>query len=145
MKKKQFGRLVQQLYRVKECQRLYLPDYYTSVSQRLTKMVQFLARLVKKTDLLKLDHTDRLRQCQNELGTLVAAVDQYVDDRKNQLELNAIQDKLDINLPRSSAKDYSLRLAMKDLNLTAQNRRLIKRGDAQLIHGHGKQLRECIY
>ena len=143
MKKKQFGRLVQQLYRVKECQRLYLPDYYTSVSQRLTKMVQFLARLVKKTDLLKLDHTDRLRQCQNELGTLVAAVDQHVDDRKNRLELNAIQDKLDINLPRSSAKDYSLRLAMKDLNLTAQNRRLIKRGDAQLIHGHGKQLREC--
>ena len=145
LKKKQFGRLVQQLYRVKECQRLYLPDYYTSVSQRLTKMVQFLARLVKKTDLLKLDHTDRLRRCQEELVTLVAAVDKHVDDRKNHLELQAIQDKLDINLPRSSAKDYSLRLAMKDLNLTAQSRRLIKRGDAQLIHGHGKQLRKYMY
>ena len=144
LKKKQFGRLVQQLYRVKECQRLYLPDYYTSVSQRLTKMVQFMVRLVKKTDILKLDHADRLRQCQRELEALVTAVDRHVDDRKNRLELEGIQDKLDIILPRSSTKD-SLRRAMKDLNLTAQSRRLIKRGDAQLIHGHGKQLRKYMY
>ena len=141
LKKKQFGRLVQQLYRIKECQRLYLPDYYTSVSQRLTKMVQFLSRLVKKTDILKLDHAERLSQCQRELETLVTAVDQHVDDRKNQLELKQIQDKLDITLPRATAKQPVL-LAMKDLNFTAQNRRLLKRGDAQLIHGHGKQLRK---
>lgn len=142
LKKKQFGRLVQQLYRVKECQRLYLPDYYTTVSQRLTKMVQFLQRLVKKTETLKLAHTDRLKQCQQELETLVTAVDRYVDNKKNQLELREIQDKLEIISPRSSAKD-SLWNAVKDLNLTAQSRRLIKRGDAQLIHGHGKQL--CKY
>ena len=142
LKKKHFGRLVQQLYRLKECQRLYLPDYYTSVSQRLTKMVQFLQRLVKKTETLKLAHTDRLKQCQQELEKLVTAVDRYVDNRKNQLELREIQDKLEIISPRSSAKD-SLWNAVKDLNLTAQSRRLLKRGDAQLIHGHGKQL--CKY
>lgn len=141
LKKKQFGRLVQHLYRVKECQRLYLPDYYTSVSQRLTKMVQFLARLVKKTDMLKLDHTERLRQCQQELETLVTAVNQHVDNRKNQIELEQIQDKLEIVLSRSAAKHPVLK-TMKELNLTAQNRRLIKKGDAQLIHGHGKQLRK---
>ena len=141
LKKKHFGRLVQHLYRVKECQRLYLPDYYTSVSQRLTKMVQFLARLVKKTDLLKLDHAERLRQCQQELESLVAAVDQRVNERKNQMELEQIQEKLEIGLPRTAAKHPVLR-AMGDLNLTAQNRRLIKRGEAQLIHGHGKQLRK---
>ena len=141
LKKKQFGRLVQQLYRVKECQRLYLPDYYTSVSQRLTKMVQFLVRLVKKTDVLKLDHSERLRQCQRELESLVAAVDQRVNERKNQMELMEIQEKLEIGLPRTAAKHPVLR-AMKDLNLTAQNRLLIKRGEAQLIHGHGKQLRK---
>ena len=140
LKKKQFGRLVQQLYRLKECQRLYLPDYYTSVSQRLTKMVQFLARLVKKTDTLKLDHMEQLRLSQRELESLVTAVDQYVDDRKNQLELEEIQDKLEINFPRS--KNSPLLRAMKDLNLTAQSRRLIKCGDALLIHGHGKQLRK---
>ena len=141
LKKKPFGRLVQQLYRVKECQRLYLPDYYTTVSQRLTKMVQFLSRLVKKTDVLKLDHTDRLRQCQQELESLVAAVDQRVNERKNQMELEQIQEKLEISLPRTAAKNPVLR-SMRDLNLMAQNRRLIKRGDTLLIHGHGKQLRK---
>ena len=141
LKKKQFGRLVQQLYRVKECQRLYLPDYYTTVSQRLTKMVQFLSRLVKKTDILKLEHAERLQQSKQELESLVSAVDRHVDDRKNRLELQEIQDKLDISFPRATAKQPLLK-AMKDLDLTVQNRRLIKRGDAQLIHGHGKQLRE---
>ena len=141
LKKKQFGRLVQQLYRIKECQRLYLPDYYTTVSQRLTKMVQFVARLVKKTDVLKLDHTERLRLCRQALESLVAAVDQRVDERKNQMELEQIQDKLEISLPRTAAKNPVLR-AMKDLNLVAQNRRLTKRGYTLLIHGHGKQLRK---
>jgi hypothetical protein len=139
LKKKQFGRLVQQLYRLDECQRLYLPDYYTSVSQRLTKMVQFLARLVKKTDVLKLDHAERLRQCQQELESLVSAVDERVNERKNQMELEQIQEKLEITLPRTAAKHPVLR-AMRHLNLTAQSRRLLKRGEAQLIHGHRKQL-----
>jgi hypothetical protein len=139
LKKKPFGRLVQQLYRIKECQRLYLPDYYTTVSQRLTKMVQFVARLVKKTEVLKLDHAERLRQCQQALESLVTAVDQRVDERKNQMELEEIQDKLEISLPRTAAKNPVLR-AMRDLNLVAQNRRLIKRGYTLLIHGHGKQL-----
>ena len=141
LKKKQFGRLVQHLYRVKECQRLYLTDYYTSVSQRLTKMVQFLARLVKKTDVLKLDHAERLRQCERELESLVTAVNQHVDNRKNRIELEQIQERLEIALPRTVAKHPVLK-RMRDLNLTAQGRRLIKTGDALLIHGHGKQLCE---
>ena len=148
MKKKNFNRLMQELYRLKECQRLTLPDYYTGVSQRLAKMVQFLQRLVKRTDALKLDHAERLRKSYQELTTLVTDVDQAVEDRKNLLELKAIQDKLEVNFPRSSAKNFPLSFPLKEmteLNLTAQNRRLIKRGDAMLMHGHGKQLRKCYF
>ena len=140
LKKKHFNRLVQELYRLKECQRLHLPDYYLRVSQRLAKMVQLLRRLVKKTDALKLDHAERLRCSEQELETLVTAVDQAVEDKKNQLELKAIQDRLEVSFPRS-AKNFPLQ-EMKALNLMAQDRRLMKRGEAMLIHGHGKQLRK---
>ena len=140
LKKKPFNRLIQELYRLKECQRLYLPDYYTGVTQRLAKMVQLLQRLVKKTDALKLDHAEQLRRSERDLETLVAAVDQAVEDRKNQLELKAIQERMEVNLPRS-AKNFPLR-EMKALDLMAQERRLVKRGDAVLIHGHGKQIRK---
>ena len=140
LKKKHFNRLVQALYRLKECQRLHLPDYYLRVSQRLAKMVQLLQRLVKKTEALKLDHAERLRCSERELETLVTAVDQAVEDKKNQLELKAIQDRLEVSFPRS-AKNFPVQ-EMKALNLMAQDRRLMKRGEAMLIHGHGKQLRK---
>ena len=67
----------------------------------------------------------------------MTAVDQMVEDHKNQMELQDIQGKLEISVPKS-AKGCD-RKKVKSLNLMAQERKLKKRGEAQW-KGHGKHL-----
>ena len=139
LKKKQFARLMKELHRLKECQRLTLPDYYTQVGLRLTKLVTLLQRLVKRTESLKLNHAPRLRESMVNLQQLVSAVDQAVDDHKNRMELTDVQSRLEVTVPKS-AKSCN-RKEIKSLNLLAQERKLRKRGDAMWM-GHGKHLRK---
>ena len=139
LKKKPFARLMKELHRLKECQRLTLPDYYTQVGLRLTKLVTLLQRLVKRTESLKLNHAPRLRESMENLQQLVSAVDQAVDDHKNRMELMDVQSRLEITVPKS-VKSCN-RKEIKSLNLLAQDRKLRKRGDAMWM-GHGKHLRK---
>ncbi len=139
MKKKSFSRLMKQLHAVKECQRLTLPDYYLGISQRLAKVLTLLKRLAKKSESLRLDHAPRVHKSLAELEGLITDVDKMVDDNKMKMEVEAIQSRLE--LPRlSKFKDRQERLKF---SLTAQDRRLRKRGMAEWI-GHGKHICECV-
>ena len=140
LKKKPFARLMKDLHRLKECQRLTLPDYYTQVSLRLTKLLTLMQRLVKRTESLKLSHASKIRQSMENLQQLVSDVDQAVDDRKNFAELMDVQSRLEIT-PKSSKHCNWKKI--KNLSLTAQERKLRKRGDAMWM-GHGKHLRKCM-
>jgi hypothetical protein len=139
-KKKNFMRLMNELHGVKECQRLTLPDYYTKVTQRLSQLITLMNRLAKKTESLKLDHCPVLLKSMSGLQHLVAAVDQAVEDSKNLMEVTDIQNRLEINVPKSSK--ITNRQDLKNLSLTAYNRKLKKRGDATWM-GHGRQLGKC--
>ena len=140
LKKKPFARLMKDLHRLKECQRLTLPDYYTQVSLRLTKVLTLMQRLVKRTESLKLNHAPKLRQSMENLQQLVSDVDQAVEDHKNRVELMDVQSRLEIT-PKSTKHCNWKKI--KDLNLMAQERKLRKRGDAVWM-GHGKHLRKCV-
>ncbi len=139
LRKKNFSQLMKKLHNHKACNRLTLPDYYTQISQRLAKLVTLLQRLVKKTDSMKLDHAPVLRESWKSLQGLVTSVDKMVEDYKNKVEAMDIQSRLEISVPRS-AKNCN-RKEIKSLSLTAQDRRLRKRGDAVWKGaGHGRQL-----
>ncbi len=140
MKKKSFSRLMKQLHAVKECQRLTLPDYYLGISQRLSKLLTLLKRLAKKSESLHLDHAPRVHKSLEKLEELITDVDRTVDDNKMKMEVEAIQSRLE--LPRSSK--FKNRQERLKFSLTAQDRRLRKRGMAEWI-GHGKQICECVY
>ena len=136
MKKKSFGRMMKELHLLKDCQRLTLPDYYTQISQRLSKVLTLMRRLVKKSESLKKDHAPRLREALERLECLIAAVDQAVEDHKNQMTLMDIQGRLEVSVPKS-AKGCN-RKEIKSLSLMAQDRKLRMLGDAMWM-GHGRQ------
>ena len=135
-KKKNFARAMKEMHSLKECQRLELPDYYTKVTQRLSQLIILMIRLVKKTESLKLDHCVFLQESMQQLQCLVTAVDQSVEDRKNLMEVMDIESRLEISVPKSSK--ITNRQDLKNLSLTAHNRKLKKRGDATWM-GHGRQ------
>ena len=137
LRKKNFARLMKEMHSVKECQRLELTDYYTKVTQRLSQLIILMNRLAKKTESLKLDHCSRLQESLKQLQRLVGAVDQSVEDRKNLMEMMDIESRLEINVPKSSK--ITNRQDLKNLKLTAHNRKLKKKGYATWM-GHGRQL-----
>ena len=137
MKKKIFARLMKDLHSLKECQRLELPDYYTKVTQRLPQLIILLNRLVKKTESLSLSHFPVIHQSLVLMKRLVAGVDQAVEDRKNLIEVMDIESRLEINVPKSAK--VANRKDLKNLSLTAHNRKLRKRGDAVWM-GHGRHI-----
>ena len=137
MKKKPFSRLMKQLHALKECQRLTLPDYYLQVTQALSRLLTLLKRLAKKSESLKLDHAPRVRESLENLEGLMLAVDQTVLDNKNRMEVEAIQSRLEVSVPKSSK--IKNRQEIKSLSLTAQDRKLRKRGMALWI-GHAREV-----
>ena len=138
-RKKNVNRVIKDLYRQKECQRLTLPDFYQNISSRLTKMIPTMQRLVKKTEMLKLSHTGALHQANKKFLELVAAVDQAVEDRKKHTELVDIQNRLEISIPRT-AKQCN-RKDLKSLDLLAHSRKLRKHGEATW-QGNARQIRK---
>ena len=137
MKKKSFARLMKDLHSLKECHRLELPDYYTKVTQRLPQIIILLRRLVKKMESLSMDQFPTVQESLVQVMKLVTAVDQAVEDRKNLTEIKHIEERLEINVPKSAR--VANRKDLKNLSLTAHNRKLRKRGDAVWM-GHGRQL-----
>ena len=135
MRKKNIRYLLKELHSLKDCQRLTLPDFYQSISQHLTKLVPVMHRLAKKTDSLKLPHTNRLNECTEKFLDLVASVDKAVSDHEKHVELLSIHNRLEVVLPKS-LKNYN---HLKGLSLIAHNRTLKKRGDA-IWMGNGKQM-----
>lgn len=137
LKKKNFARLMKDMHSLKECQRLELPDYYTKVTQRLPQLIILLTRLVKKTESLSLGHFPVIHQSLVLVRKLVAGVDQAVEDSKNLIEVMYIESRLEINVPKSAK--VANRKDLKNLSLTAHNRKLRKRGVAVWM-GHGRHL-----
>ncbi len=139
MKKKHFARIMKDLHSLKECQRLTLPDYYTHVTQHLSKILTLLKRLTNKTEALKLDHAPRLRRALQQLEKLMSGVNKTVEYHKNRMELMHIQERLEVvNVPKSVK--ITNRKDLKNLSLVAFNRMLRKSGEAMWIGGHGKTL-----
>ncbi len=139
MKKKHFARIMKDLHLLKECQRLTLPDYYTHVTQHLSKILTLLKRLTKKTEDLKLPHAPRLRQALQQLEKLMSGVNKTVEYHKNRMELMHIQERLEVvNVPKSVK--ITNRKDLKNLSLVAFSRMLRKSGEAVWMGGHGKQL-----
>ena len=142
LKKKHFARIMKDLHSLKECQRLTLPDYYTHVSQHLSKILTLLKRLTNKTEALKLDHAPRLRQALQQLEMLMSGVNRTVEYHKNRMELMHIQERLEVvNVPKSVK--ITNRKDLKNLSLVAYDRMLRKSGEATWI-GHGKQLGKSV-
>ena len=139
LKNKPFARLMKDLHGMKECQGFTLPDYLTQVTQRLTKLLTFMQRLVKFTESLKLNHALKLRRGMENLQQLVSDVGQAVEDHKNHVELMNIQNRLEITPKLNKHINWK---EIKGLNLMAQDRKLRKRGNAMWM-GHGKQLCTC--
>ena len=139
LKNKPFARLMKDLHGMKECQGFTLPDYLTQVTQRLTKLLTFMQRLVKFTESLKLNHALKLRRGMENLQQLVSDVGQAVEDHKNHVELMNIQNHLEITPKLNKHINWK---EIKGLNLMAQDRKLRKRGNAVWM-GHGKQLCTC--
>lgn len=137
-KRHKFLRLMNALYQNKYCERRKLPDFYLLLTQRVAKYVEMMKKLLKETETLKLEHLDRLRQTSVALQNLVKAIDQGVEDYNNQKELDSIQSRLEIQIPRNS-KNWAKIKGLKHLDLRAQNRQLIKTGDANW-QSQGKQL-----
>ena len=141
MKKKHFARIMKDLHLLKECQRLTLPDYYTHVTQHLSKILTLLKRLTNKTEALKLPHAPRLKQGLQQLEKLMSGVNKTVEYHKNRMELMHIQERLEVvNVPKSVK--ITNRKDLKNLSLVAFNRMLRKSGEAMWIGGHGKTLRK---
>ena len=144
MKKKHFARIMKDLHSLKECQRLTLPDYYTHVTQHLSKILTLLKRLTNKTEALKLPHAPRLKQGLQQLEKLMSGVNKTVEYHKNRMELMHIQERLEVvNVPKSVK--ITNRKDLKNLSLVAFNRMLRKSGDAVWMGGHGKQLRKLSF
>ena len=138
-KRHKFLRLMNALYQYKYCERRKLPDFYLLLTQRVAKYVEMMKKLLKETETLKLDHLDRLKKTSVALQSLVKAIDQGVEDYNNHKELESIQSRLEIQIPRNSNKSWAKMKGLKHLDLRAQNRRLVKTGDANW-QSQGKQL-----
>ena len=139
MKKKHFARIMKDLHSLKECQRLTLPDFYTHVTQHLSKILTLLKRLSNKTEALKLDHAPRVKKALEQLEMLMSGVNKRVEYHKNRMELMYIQERLEVvNVPKS-AKIVN-RKDLKSLSLVAYDRMMRKSGEATWIGGHGKTL-----
>ena len=144
MKKKHFARIMKDLHSLKECQRLTLPDYYTHVTQHLSKILTLLKRLTSKTESLKMDHAPRLKRALQQLEKLMSGVNKTVEYHKNRMELMHIQERLEVvNVPKSVK--ITNRKDLKNLSLVAFNRMLRKSGEAMWMGGHGKTLRKLSF
>ena len=138
-KRHKFIRVMNMLYANKFCERRKLPDFYLLIAQRVAKYVELMKKLEKETEALKLKHLPRVKQSSEALQKLVIAVDQGVYEYNNRKELESIQNRLE--LPRAT-KNKKLK-GLQTLDLTAQSRLLLKRGDANW-QGHGKHLSEYL-
>ena len=138
-KRHKFVRVMNMLYANKFCERRKLPDFYLLIAQRVAKYVELMKKLEKETEALKLKHLPRVKETSEALQKLVIAVDQGVYEYNNRKELESIQNRLE--LPRTT-KNKKLK-GLQTLDLTAQNRLLLKRGDANW-QGHGKHLSEYL-
>lgn len=148
-KKPKFIRLMNGLYTNKHCERRKLPDFYLLITQRTAKYVEITKRIVKETEALGLHHLPRLKQSNKALVDLVEAMDDAVYNHTRRKELEDIQSRLEVNV--SHTKKGFTRKELKRLDLLAQDRKLLKKGDG-VWQGHGKQLSkelngdgECMY
>ena len=139
-KRGKFMRVINVLYQNKHCERKKLPDFYLLMAQRVSKYVEMMKKLIKESEALKLPHVPRLRESSVALDKLVMSVDLAVKDYNNHKELEEIQNRLEVQIPKSLMKTWD-RKGLKNLDLLAQNRKLLKRGEA-IWQGHGKQLGE---
>jgi hypothetical protein len=130
-KRQKFARLMTGLYQHKICERRKLSDFFLLITQRVAKYVEMMKKLLKETEVLKLEHLNRLKLCSMALEKLVQSVDQGVEEYENRKTLESIQSRLEIQPSRQNSKIKGL----KSLDLLAQNRRLIKFGEGQLQGG----------
>ena len=137
-KRGKFMRVINMLYQNKHCERKKLPDFYLLLAQRVSKYVEMMKKLIKESEALKLSHLPRLKESSIALDKLVTSVDLAVKEYNNQKELEDIQSHLEVQIPKSLMKTWD-RKGLKNLDLVAQNRKLLKRGEA-IWQGHGKQL-----
>ena len=138
-RKPKFARFMNGLYLNRHCERRKLPDFYLLVAQRVAKYVEMMKKLVKETEIQGLDHLPRLRQSSMALADMVEAVDSAFYKYTNRKELEDIQSRLEVSVSHSR-KGWT-RKELKRLDLLAQDRSLLKKGEA-VWQGHGKQLSE---
>ena len=136
-KKQKFSEMMNILYQNKVCERKKLPDFYLMITQRVAKYVEMMKKLVKETEALKLEHLTRVKTSNMALQSLVESIDRGVYEYNSRKELEDIQSRLEIHIPKAP-KSRKLR-RIKSLDFTAQNRFLLKRGEA-MWQGHGKQI-----
>lgn len=137
-KRQKFNRFITVIYQNKVCERKKLPDFYLLITQRVSKYVEMMKKLVKETEALKLDHLSRVKESSVALTNLVDSIDQGVYEYTNRKELADIQSRLEVTLPKSNIKNKKKK-GIKMLDFTVQNRFLLKRGEATW-QGHGKQI-----
>ncbi len=137
-KRQKFNRLITVIYQNKVCERKKLPDFYLLITQRVSKYVEMMKKLVKETEAMKLDHYQRVKETSCALKDLVNSIDRGVYEFNSHKELTDIQTRLELHIPKLNTKSKKLK-GIKSLDFTAQNRFLLKRGDATW-QGHGKQI-----
>ena len=141
-RRQKFTRLMNGLYQHKICERRKLADFFLLITQRVSKYVEMMKKLLKETEILKLDHLERLKRSSQALEVLVQSVDKGVEDYENRKTLEGIQTKLEVHIPRN-LKHFSKLKNLKMLDFTAQNRHLLKTGEGHWLGG-GKSIGELI-
>ena len=140
MKGKKFRRVVNDCYKDPAVQRRKFPDLVQGVTSRISKYVLLMDNLMKESQRCKADDLAEVMQAKELVAKVVEDVEKTVKDKTSLMELESLQNKLEIHIPKSTVRDDKQRKELKALKFTAPHRRLQRSGRAIWLGSHQKQL-----
>ena len=139
MKTKKFRRFVHECYKETAMQRREFPDLVQGVTGRISKYSLLMGNLVKESTKCKATDLKALTAAKSAVDRIVQKVDDIVKEKASQMELESIQNKLDIHIPKSVVKDDKFRKQLKGIRFTAKHRKMLRNGRAIWLGSHQRQ------
>ena len=139
-KGKKFRRVINDCYKDPAVQRRKFPDLVQGVTSRISKYVLLMDNLVKESQRCKAEDLTEVEKAKELVARVVEDVEKAVKDKTSLMELESLQGKLEIHIPKSTVRDDKERRELKALKFTAPHRRLLRNGRAIWLGSHQKQL-----
>ena len=140
MKGKKFRRIINDCYKDPAVQRRKFPDLVQGVTSRISKYVLLMDNLLKESQRCKAEDLTEVERAKELVAKVVEDVEKAVKDKTSLMELESLQSKLEIHLPKSTVRDDKERKELKGLKFTASHRRLLRNGRAIWLGSHQKQI-----